>query len=57
MSVSALAQPDAIVLISLHRALCNQYMALTSRGVTITFASGDGGVASTPGTFFPGCDS
>jgi len=34
---------------SLTVALCDQYMQLTSRGVSITFASGDGGVASTPG--------
>jgi tripeptidyl-peptidase-1 len=30
-------------------ALCNSYMQLTSRGVSILFATGDGGVASTPG--------
>ncbi|KZV66821.1 family S53 protease [Peniophora sp. CONT] len=30
-------------------ALCDQYMALTSRGVTITFSTGDGGVAAVPG--------
>jgi tripeptidyl-peptidase-1 len=29
--------------------MCTQYMQLTARGVTITFATGDGGVASTPG--------
>ena len=29
--------------------MCDAYMQLTSRGVSITFASGDGGVASTPG--------
>ncbi|KAI0031217.1 subtilisin-like protein [Vararia minispora EC-137] len=34
---------------SLTFAMCDQYMQLTSRGVSITFASGDGGVASTPG--------
>ena len=28
-----------------HRALCDQFMMLTSRGVTLTFSSGDGGVA------------
>lgn len=32
-----------------HRALCNTYLQLTTRGTSITFASGDGGVASTPG--------
>jgi tripeptidyl-peptidase I len=35
--------------LSLTVALCNTYLQLTSRGVSITFASGDGGVASTPG--------
>ncbi|KAF7986028.1 hypothetical protein HWV62_41378 [Athelia sp. TMB] len=30
-------------------ALCNSYMQLTAKGVSILFASGDGGVASTPG--------
>ncbi|KZV66822.1 subtilisin-like protein [Peniophora sp. CONT] len=40
---------EADLSLSLTEALCNQYMALTSRGVTITFATGDGGVASTPG--------
>ncbi|KAK7035950.1 subtilisin-like protein, partial [Favolaschia claudopus] len=30
-------------------AMCDQYMQLTSRGVSILFATGDGGVASTPG--------
>ncbi|KAF8172002.1 subtilisin-like protein [Mycena galopus ATCC 62051] len=30
-------------------AMCNSYMQLTARGVSILFASGDGGVASTPG--------
>ena len=30
-------------------ALCNSYLQLTSKGVSILFASGDGGVASTPG--------
>jgi tripeptidyl-peptidase-1 len=35
--------------LSLSIALCNTYLQLTSRGVTINFASGDGGVASTPG--------
>lgn len=30
-------------------ALCNAYMQLTAKGVSILFASGDGGVASTPG--------
>lgn len=30
-------------------ALCNSYLQLTSRGVSILFATGDGGVASTPG--------
>ncbi|KIM88350.1 hypothetical protein PILCRDRAFT_814248 [Piloderma croceum F 1598] len=34
---------------SLSVALCNSYMQLTSRGVSILFATGDGGVASTPG--------
>jgi len=34
---------------SLTVALCNSYMQLTSRGVSILFASGDGGVAATPG--------
>lgn len=34
---------------SLSVALCNSYMQLTSRGVSILFASGDGGVASEPG--------
>ncbi|KAF8322236.1 subtilisin-like protein [Clavulina sp. PMI_390] len=35
--------------LSLSVALCNSYMQLTSRGVSILFATGDGGVASTPG--------
>ncbi|KAE9406774.1 family S53 protease [Gymnopus androsaceus JB14] len=35
--------------LSLSVALCNTYLQLTSRGTSITFASGDGGVASTPG--------
>jgi tripeptidyl-peptidase-1 len=35
--------------LSLSEALCNTYLQLTSRGTSITFASGDGGVASTPG--------
>ncbi|CAK5271630.1 unnamed protein product [Mycena citricolor] len=30
-------------------AMCNSYMQLSARGVSILFASGDGGVASTPG--------
>ncbi|KAK7024068.1 subtilisin-like protein [Favolaschia claudopus] len=30
-------------------AMCNSYMQLTARGVSILFASGDGGVAATPG--------
>ncbi|KAJ7684326.1 subtilisin-like protein [Mycena polygramma] len=38
-------------------AMCNSYMQLTARGVSILFASGDGGVAATPGetctTFLP----
>ncbi|KIP05123.1 hypothetical protein PHLGIDRAFT_25225 [Phlebiopsis gigantea 11061_1 CR5-6] len=34
---------------SLTVSLCNSYMQLTARGVSITFATGDGGVASTPG--------
>ncbi|KAF7324468.1 Subtilisin-like protein [Mycena sanguinolenta] len=34
---------------SLTVAMCNSYMQLTARGVSILFASGDGGVASTPG--------
>ncbi|KAJ6500787.1 subtilisin-like protein [Mycena sanguinolenta] len=34
---------------SLTFAMCNSYMQLTARGVSILFASGDGGVASTPG--------
>lgn len=33
------------------RAMCNSYMQLTARGVSILFASGDGGVASTPGVY------
>lgn len=33
---------------SLTAALCNSYMQLTARGVSILFASGDGGVASSP---------
>ncbi|KIK63626.1 hypothetical protein GYMLUDRAFT_40692 [Collybiopsis luxurians FD-317 M1] len=40
---------EADLSLSLTVALCNTYMQLTSRGTTITFASGDGGVASTPG--------
>lgn len=35
--------------LSLSVALCNAYMQLTAKGVSILFASGDGGVASTPG--------
>ncbi|KAJ4467466.1 subtilisin-like protein [Lentinula edodes] len=35
--------------LSLTVAYCNAIMQLTSRGVSVTFASGDGGVASTPG--------
>ncbi|KAJ7700742.1 subtilisin-like protein [Mycena rosella] len=42
---------------SLTVAMCNAYMQLTARGVSILFASGDGGVAATPGetctTFLP----
>ncbi|KAJ7494349.1 subtilisin-like protein [Mycena galericulata] len=34
---------------SLTVAMCNSYMQLTARGVSILFASGDGGVAATPG--------
>ncbi|KAJ6567101.1 subtilisin-like protein [Mycena capillaripes] len=38
-------------------AMCNSYMQLTARGVSILFASGDGGVAAAPGetctTFLP----
>ncbi|KAJ6554255.1 family S53 protease [Mycena capillaripes] len=34
---------------SLTFALCDSYMQLTARGVSILFASGDGGVAATPG--------
>ncbi|KAJ7700763.1 subtilisin-like protein [Mycena rosella] len=34
---------------SLTVAMCNSYMQLAARGVSILFASGDGGVASTPG--------
>ncbi|KAJ7490986.1 subtilisin-like protein [Mycena latifolia] len=38
-------------------AMCNAYMQLTARGVSILFASGDGGVAAAPGetctTFLP----
>ncbi|KAJ7215326.1 subtilisin-like protein [Mycena haematopus] len=34
---------------SLTVAMCNSYMQLTARGVSILFATGDGGVASTPG--------
>ncbi|KZP17323.1 subtilisin-like protein, partial [Athelia psychrophila] len=34
---------------SLSIALCNAYMQLTAKGVSILFATGDGGVASTPG--------
>ncbi|KAF7986027.1 hypothetical protein HWV62_41376 [Athelia sp. TMB] len=34
---------------SLSVALCNAYMQLSAKGVSILFASGDGGVASTPG--------
>ncbi|CAK5270748.1 unnamed protein product [Mycena citricolor] len=30
-------------------AMCNSYMQLSARGVSILFASGDGGVSSTPG--------
>ncbi|KAJ7684370.1 subtilisin-like protein [Mycena polygramma] len=30
-------------------AMCDSYMQLTARGVSILFASGDGGVAATPG--------
>ncbi|CAK5270750.1 unnamed protein product [Mycena citricolor] len=33
----------------LTTAMCNSYMQLTARGVSILFATGDGGVASTPG--------
>lgn len=29
--------------------MCNTYMQLTARGVSIMFASGDGGVAAAPG--------
>ncbi|KAJ3728737.1 subtilisin-like protein [Lentinula raphanica] len=35
--------------LSLTVAYCNAIMQLTARGVSVTFASGDGGVASTPG--------
>ncbi|KAJ7184593.1 subtilisin-like protein [Mycena filopes] len=42
---------------SLTVAMCNSYMQLTARGTSILFASGDGGVAATPGerctTFLP----
>ncbi|KAF7353862.1 Subtilisin-like protein [Mycena venus] len=34
---------------SLTFAMCDSYMQLTARGVSILFATGDGGVASTPG--------
>ncbi|CAK5270753.1 unnamed protein product [Mycena citricolor] len=34
---------------SLTTAMCNSYMQLSARGVSILFATGDGGVASTPG--------
>ncbi|KAJ7184560.1 subtilisin-like protein [Mycena filopes] len=34
---------------SLTFAMCDSYMQLTARGVSIMFASGDGGVAATPG--------
>ncbi|KAF7294544.1 Subtilisin-like protein [Mycena indigotica] len=34
---------------SLTFAMCDSYMQLASRGVSILFASGDGGVAATPG--------
>ncbi|KAF7323341.1 Subtilisin-like protein [Mycena chlorophos] len=34
---------------SLTFAMCDSYMQLTARGVSILFASGDGGVAATPG--------
>ncbi|KAJ7765733.1 subtilisin-like protein [Mycena metata] len=34
---------------SLTFAMCNSYMQLSARGVSILFASGDGGVAASPG--------
>ncbi|KAF5391735.1 hypothetical protein D9757_001780 [Collybiopsis confluens] len=40
---------EADLSLSLSVALCNSYLQLTTRAVTITFATGDGGVASTPG--------
>lgn len=32
-----------------HSAMCDAFMKLTARGVTILYATGDGGVASSPG--------
>ncbi|KZV99716.1 hypothetical protein EXIGLDRAFT_745985 [Exidia glandulosa HHB12029] len=48
---------EADLSVSLTTAMCNTYMQLTARGVSIMFASGDGGVAAAPGerctTFLP----
>ncbi|KAJ4488455.1 subtilisin-like protein [Lentinula aciculospora] len=40
---------ESALSLSLTVAYCNAIMQLASRGVTVTFASGDGGVASSPG--------
>lgn len=37
------------VFVWIDSAMCDAFMKLTARGVTILYATGDGGVASSPG--------